>query len=205
VTSEVHRPTRILSGTFESLRSGTPKKQISNSKVHKIRERAAIGGLDDLEPWVAADAVKSGLVALVGLIGLLICWYELAGTPGFHAQRPWMVGAAVSTIVAALGLVYWLTAGFLSVRRAERLLLAEIQEISGRSVLPAGLHFVPSPSGIPTYSTQDQVRSDAFVWSAPMTRVHRPGCLLIQGKTVRPVDLDEIDRLGLSLCGVCSR
>ena len=90
-------------------------------------------------------------------------------------------------LVATVGGVRWLAAGFKTVRVRKAAAVALVRSRFG-SVEASG------PAD----------RSDGFVAAARMTRYHRPGCSLVAGKDVSAATLAEHSAAGRRPCGVCA-
>jgi hypothetical protein len=80
--------------------------------THQIRDRA--------EPWRRHHLLVSLTVALIGCLGMVVCWYVGAGKLTYHDQVPWLVGSIASAGVAVTGGVLWLVCGFRQVALLER-------------------------------------------------------------------------------------
>lgn len=153
--------------------------------------------LADANPWSARDLVVCGGLAALGLLGLLVTWFGVSGQSTYQAQRPWFVGAAASTAVAALGGVTWLSAGLREVHRHQAL---------------AGYR-LSDDLGLPTVSTDADTRGEeepgvptrrgGLVTAAGMTRTHTPACPLAAGKELQVLTSGEAADRGLTACGVC--
>ncbi|MDP9183453.1 MAG: hypothetical protein M3P04_11835, partial [Actinomycetota bacterium] len=136
-------------------------------RVEKLERRY----LRDSSPWRSRDVVRCLSLMGLGLGGLLACGYGLTGEAAWRDQIPWGIGALAGTGVFVLGGVSWLLAGMRAVRQGVREL-----ELDRRRVL--GLHSAGSAEqGL---ATHELVTADG------MRQAHRPDCLLVRGKAVRP-------------------
>jgi hypothetical protein len=132
-------------------------------------------------PWRLGDLIRLYAALAVGALLVLAAWLGASGTTKLSAQIAWVNAGIGGLIVGAAGIAWWLLTGRRSIgRRIERL----------ADTLYA------TPSG-PAAATR-------LVAGPRMTRYHRPGCPLVEGKSVRPADEAEHRRAGLRPCGVCA-
>jgi len=135
-------------------------------------------------------------------VGLAACWFGISGQAAYEDQLSWLVGAVGATLVSAAGIVGWLLAGVREVHREMAEVTAVIRTEKLHQVLaPVADEFELSLSR-PAMSPPTDVPS-VFVTNASMTRVHRPDCQLVQGRAVEGIAADEVERRGLTYCGVC--
>lgn len=146
---------------------------------------------DEEHPWTRREAVGFGLLLALGLVGLGVCWFGLTGEAAYQDQVPWLVGAILCVLVAGTSIAGWLMVGVRSVHAgsAEVAHVVRSQTVGRRR--SAALPRRAVDSGLVTAPT--------------MTKVHRPGCLLVRGKQVVAVSEGEADRSGLIRCGACCR
>jgi hypothetical protein len=126
-----------------------------------------------------------GILALVGLIVMVICWVQLSDKLIWRDQISWLVGAGLGAGAVVLGGVLWILVGMREVRRGFRDLRRQQRMLSSGE-----------PGPVPTVAPTGAVLT--LVSGAGMTRAHRPDCLLLRGKATAPV-ADDRPR-----CGVCA-
>jgi hypothetical protein len=136
----------------------------------------------DPTPWRRSYAIVPGILAVVGIVVLVICWVQLSDKVIWRDQISWLVGACLGAGAFVLGGVLWILVGMREVRRGFRDLRREQQRI---------LRFARVG---PTVETAE---APTLVSAAGMTRAHRPDCLLLRGKHTAPVHDDR------PRCGVC--
>ena len=146
--------------------------------------------------------IRCATITFVGIVGLAACWYGISGEANYENQLPWLVGAIGSLVVSAFGIVGWLLAGIRGVHGEMHDVLAEIRtdRLGHDLVVPAD----PFTENFPMVTTAaEPVEARTYVTNASMTRVHRPDCQHVQGRVVEEIDVAEIERRGLTYCGVC--
>jgi hypothetical protein len=143
-------------------------------------------------PWRPSHARWCGAIAAIGAIGQIACWYEASGQVTLRDQLPWAAGASVFAALCAVAAGAWLGVGSVALRRARVQALADARDLFG----------IPQPStGVIAGA---QVYADAELVTSPrMTMVHRPGCLVVRGKSVEPISATDAERAGLHSCGIC--
>lgn len=148
-------------------------------------------GNDRAEPWRRHHVAASLALAAIGCLGMFVCWYVGAGRSSYHDQVPWLVGSIASAGVAVTGGVVWLVCGFRQVSLLERALLGYLGPW-----LDAAQADPVRPAGDPD--------TGSLVIAAGMSRAHRPGCLLVRGKShLTVITQAEVSVRGLPTCGVC--
>jgi hypothetical protein len=146
---------------------------------------------DRAEPWRRHHVFVSLTVAVVGSLGMIVCWYVGAGKRTYHDQVPWLVGSIASAGIAVAGGVVWLVCGFRQVALLERDLLGCLRP------------WLASAQGHPAGAAGTQA-TGSLVIAAGMHRAHRPECLLVRGKPdLTPMAPAEANVRGLPRCGVC--
>lgn len=136
------------------------------------------------EPWTARTGLLTLVLAVAGVILVVVCWYGGSDLRTAEDQAPWLVGSIAGTVLFGLAGALWVISGF----RAVRLGLHQLTRDKRAFAL----------AGSPEQTTA--VTHSGLVIGAGMARVHRPDCLLVQGKQVRPVGMADD---GLAGCGVC--
>jgi hypothetical protein len=124
-----------------------------------------------------------GILAVVGIVVMVICWVRLSDKVVWRDQISWLVGACLGAGAVVLAGVLWILVGLREVRRGFRDLRRDQQRV---------LRFVDLGS------TAVSTETTALVSAPGMTRAHRPDCLLLRGKQTAPVTGD------LPRCGVCA-
>lgn len=165
-----------------------PRTRVAARAAH---QRSVGRYLTDASPWRRKDAVIPGLLAIIGIAVLVICWIGASGEVAWRDQTDWFIGSCLGTGAFALGAVLWLLVGLREVRRGFADLKADQREI-------LGLTAPREPAGDRTGAEET-----AWVTAAGMTRAHRPSCLLMRGK--QPLALEAADVPSFDRCGVCFR
>lgn len=131
-----------------------------------LRVDALIGRHELDGPWRTRDlgrlVVTSALAALVAVAA----WRGALSASDEESQLSWLSIGIVALIVHGAGSALWILRGRLAVGAARTWLLPDLVRATA-----------PSFEG----------DADALVSGAGMTRAHRPTCLLVRGKVVRPV------------------
>lgn len=145
------------------------------------------------EPWSSADVRAAGPLAGVGLLALALCWLQVSGLTDQRPQLTTVVlGVCAGVLTAGAGVV-WMLAGLRAVRRragtARTEALAAVTALT--NALPDWQRALPAP-GIAVAAEVGPVSVTG------MTRVHRPGCLMVRGKDTTPA----VPGSGAA-CGVC--
>ncbi|HUR75361.1 MAG TPA: hypothetical protein VMZ00_13865 [Sporichthya sp.] len=147
---------------------------------------------DAPSPWRRRDAVVCGVLALLGMAGIVGCWLGASGETVWRDQTGWLIGSIFSTGLVVLGGGLWVLIGLRRVRHGFRDLRRDQRAALGLT-------------RVRTVSAGDDSAAPAggpLVTAGQMTRVHRPDCLLLRGKPVVPVAPAEIGNYGR--CGVCN-
>jgi hypothetical protein len=153
-------------------------------------------------PWLASELIRSGSFALIGLIGLASCWYGASGTANYEAELPWIVGAVGSLVFSACGMVGWLLAGFREVHHAIDDVLTTIRVENLHQTIDEPLDALAVAYAYQTPREPVTIAS-GYVTNGSMTRVHRHECPHVHGRAVEQIEVEEIERRGLTYCGVC--
>lgn len=137
---------------------------------------------------------------MIGLVGLATCWYGISGRAAYGDQVGWLVGAVFSLIFSAFGIIGWLLAGIREVHRE----MAEVMTIIRVETLHQTLEVPGSEFDLPAAAAaRARVVTAGYVTNDSMTRVHRADCQFVQGRDVWAIDVADIERRGLTYCGVC--
>jgi hypothetical protein len=130
--------------------------------------------------WTRGNAAAATLLAAVSMAGIAIAWVGASDQTHLEDEVPWLVVGVIALAVGGVGASTWLGRGLRSIR-AERLALRRrlIAMDVGRAAAAE--------------------RSDIRVMAAGMTRLHRPDCEYVRGKSVREVAPDAA-----GACVVCA-
>jgi hypothetical protein len=142
----------------------------------------------DPSPWRRRDAALCGLLAVLGIAGIVSCWFGATDEAVWRQQTGWLTGAIFCTGLVALGGGLWILIGLRRVRQGFRDLRRDQRAALGLTRVRA------------TGTADGPVADGALVTASQMTRVHRPDCILMRGKTAQPV----IDASTYGRCGVCN-
>jgi hypothetical protein len=148
--------------------------------------------LYDASPWRRGDALRGNLLTAVGVAITACCWYRVSGEVTLRDQQGWVVGCVLGLVLALLGGVSWLLAGFRSVRLGQRQLLADIALVLHRPTAPDG-DSATAPAQVGT----------GWVIGRGMTLIHQPDCPIARGKAVAPIGVAEAAERGFAQCGMC--
>ena len=135
--------------------------------------------------WHSADHVALCIVNLLCAAGVLTCWVNAAVHVHWHPQVPWLEGATIAALTAALADSMWLLSGMRRIR-------------DRRSELQPAVEALPMKTGRPT-------PDKTYVTGERMTAYHLAGCLLVQGKRVRTAAVSELERSNHHPCRMCIR
>ncbi|HZE66735.1 MAG TPA: hypothetical protein VE081_08910 [Sporichthyaceae bacterium] len=147
--------------------------------------------LYEASPWRRGDFLRALLLAALGVLIAVICWYQVSGHVRLRDQQGWVVGSVLGLVVACLGAVSWLLVGLRAVRLGQRQLLTDIAVV------------MDWPADLAGYEGRRKAAAgsdpDALVSGGGMTLVHRANCQVARGKDVGPVAQGH----GLDACGMC--
>ncbi len=146
--------------------------------------------LGAVTPWRRREGVASAVIALIGAVGVGVCWNGASREAAFRDQIGWTVGAFLFLALFVLAGVLWLMVGFRQVRHGIHELLADMNMVFR-------LEDVTDLLGTP----QDEPSGLDLVVAPGMNRAHRPDCLLAKGKQVRA--LTPAERSDYPPCGMC--
>ena len=144
--------------------------------------------LVETEPWRRKDALLPLVLAVLGTVGVVICYVGAADKAAFRKQIPWLVAGCGSVGVFVLGAALWLLIGLRRVRHGIHELHADAHSVFGLDDLDA-------PEETTAFAPTDLVTGPG------MQRAHRPDCLLVRGKTVHAIPPAELD--AHSRCPMC--
>lgn len=152
----------------------------------------------DESPWSMRDILRLAWMVGAGAVGMGVCWYGISGQSSFHDQIGWFVGAVAALALGCFGMVGFLLSGIREVHAETFDLVTRIRTERLHEVVGG---FDSEFDGDVDVAPVDV--SDGYVIGPAMTRVHRADCPHVQGKAVGAISTDDIERLGLSKCGVC--
>ena len=140
-------------------------------------------------PWHRGDRLRLAFLTLTSAGGLSLCWWMVAGATDGVTQLAWTEAGIVALIVGAAAETAWLVAGHRAVSRLKRALTAQLATVA-TAMEPQ--RRAAGPDG-------------GAVCAGPrMTRYHRGGCPLVQGKAVVWGSVEENVRAQRRPCGVCT-
>jgi hypothetical protein len=152
-------------------------------------------------PWQGQDVIRVAWMTLLGLTGLGVCWFGASGAADFQNQINWIAGAAAALVLAGIGMIGWLLAGFREVHRASHqvatVLRTDYLHLTMANALDDDLTSPARSAAVPSQSP------DTYVVGPAMTRAHTPDCLLVRGKAVVEIAAADIRWRGLESCEVC--
>lgn len=137
-------------------------------------------------PWSISDARSSFLPMLFGAVLLVWAWWDASGTGKLDDQTRAVVLAVLGIAVIGAGSLGWIAAGRRAVRDRRNRVIDSLE----RSGLARPL------------ATTSTDTSDDLVVVGGTTRYHRSHCLLVRGKTVRPLD-EDARTTTLTPCEMC--
>ena len=140
-------------------------------------------------PWHAGHQLSLAFLSLVGLGGICLSWWMVAGTAQTATQQGWLDLGVVALLLAATGDALYLLNGRRAVRGRERTLALRMAALAGGDAAT-----VEAPAGT----------TGGVVTAPRMTRYHRSDCLLVRGKPVSWGSVAENRRAGRRPCGVCT-
>jgi hypothetical protein len=150
----------------------------------------------DPSPWRRRDAVICGLLTVLGIAGLVACWFGATSEEVWREQAGWLIGSILCTGLVVLGGGLWVLIGLRRVRQGFRDLRRDQRSALGLTRVRTGAAPDTATAAAEPAATGD------LVTAAQMTRVHRPHCLLLRGKQIVPVPPAELANYGR--CGVCN-
>jgi hypothetical protein len=139
-------------------------------------------------PWSSEHVVRLIIADGLGLILVLVGWWQAAGVGSVHAGIAWLNLCLAGLVVAAVGNGLWL------LRARQAVGLARMRVLGA-----------PRPVGVSSdrvYRPSDN--GHAVLVAVPgLLRFHRPGCALVAGKQVRVASRVAHERAGRQACEVC--
>ena len=139
-------------------------------------------------PWHIGNQLSVAFLGLLGLGGIVVSWWMVAGTAVAATQQRWIDVGVVALLLACTGDAAYLLAGRSAVRRRKRELSLRLTALTG-----AGAQ-----------AEDDRlIAAGAVVTAERMSRYHRGDCLLVRGKAVSTGSVPENQRAGRRPCGVC--
>jgi hypothetical protein len=138
-------------------------------------------------PWQRRDALVFLTGVALGPIGLLVGWIGCHHTDHWGDQQGWLAVAIMSLIISTASVAGWFRAGLRNVRRLQYTLAGV-----------ARTHLTTAASAV------QAERNEPDAWPLVMvdglSLYHRPDCLLVTGKAVRP---SEGSTAVLTECRMC--
>src|SRR4051794_17600935 len=62
-------------------------------------------------PWSRAESLVLGLLALLGLVGVVVTWYGAAGELRWRDQFGWVTGGALCAALVVVAAAIWIALG----------------------------------------------------------------------------------------------
>ncbi len=180
---------------------------IDQTEIPEVPEKAAtppdtparpVSYRRDPSPWRRRDMLICGLLALLGVVGVVACWIGATEEAVWRQQSGWLVGAIFSTGLVGVAGVLWILIGLRRVRHGFRDLRRDQRAALGLSRVRGS---AADRRAADSADETGPIATGELVTSGQMTRVHRPNCLLLRGKQTTPVPADQIENYGR--CGVC--
>jgi hypothetical protein len=139
------------------------------------------------EPWDRRNLVGFAVPTALGAGLLGASYFGVAAEVHLKNQVPFLDLGIAGLLVGTAGGVAWLAAGLRAVRLRKAAAVAMVRSrfSAAGTVGPAGA-------------------SEGLVAGPRMTRYHRPGCPLVDGKDVSAAALAEHSAAGRRPCGMCA-
>ena len=141
-------------------------------------------------PWSRVESLVLGVLALLGVAGVVVAWYGAGGEVRWRDQFGWVTGAALCTALVVVAAALWIALGLRRVRAAVRELAAARRAVLDLERSEADISITALLAASPHLVTAES-----------MTRAHRADCLLMRGKRAIEVPAAEAERW--ERCGVC--
>ncbi|GAA0627832.1 hypothetical protein GCM10009547_34290 [Sporichthya brevicatena] len=138
-------------------------------------------------PWGRADLTGPGVLGAVGAVVVAVAWNGASREEVFREQIGWIVLAAAGFGVFALGGAWWILVGFRRTRQCRAQLRIDFANAFAEPL--------PGVDARPPDDVGGLVTGPGMRWA------HRPDCLLVRDKAVRPLGPDEGDVL--APCAMC--
>jgi hypothetical protein len=136
-------------------------------------------------PWSSEHVARLLVAELVGLVLVLVGWWQAAGSGSVRTGLAWLNLCLAGLVVAGVGNGLWLLRG----RQVVTLARVEVLGVPASAETPV---VVPSSNG-----------HGGLVSGSGLARFHRPGCVLVAGKGVEVATWVSHDRAGRRACEVC--
>jgi hypothetical protein len=130
----------------------------------------------------------------LGLILIVIGWFQISGSAFVHTQVGWLNLAIAGAAFAGAGNALLILRARRTVALAKAIVVVEAERIeaSGR--------FGARATSLPELASR---RADRLLYVPGTNRYHRSRCLLVVGKGSKLGPRAELERRGLAPCGVC--
>jgi hypothetical protein len=139
-------------------------------------------------PWQRRDALVFLTGVTLGPIGLLIGWIGCRNTSHWGDQQGWLAVAILAVVISTAAATGWFRAGLRNVRRLQYALAGV-----------ARTHVTAAASAVQAEHSEPD--SWPLVMVDGLLLYHRPDCLLVTGKAVRP---SEGSTAVLTECRMCA-
>ena len=146
--------------------------------------------------------VIAGAIAPMGLIAVLLGWWGAAHTPYVFEQVPYLIsggllGLGLLFLGAFFYFAHWMTQLVKEQRTQSAAVLAALDRLHDRLGAPT---VEGAPTAVVSSNGVHPVAGDGLVATERGTMAHRPGCVVVSGKTgLRTVDVSD----GLAACKLC--
>jgi hypothetical protein len=166
-----------------------------------------VSTLDDHHPlpWRAGHLVVTSAGVGLGAVGVLVSWWAVSRTARLSSEIAWMNLGAGGLMVVGATLAMWVLAGRRAIGQRQARLEADLDGVVARRLPPVAVASAAASRRTAVAGARgDDVPPDRWVWARGMTRYHRKGCQLVQGKQVRVASLGAHQRAGRRPCGMCA-
>ncbi|HEX3899685.1 MAG TPA: hypothetical protein VHW74_10980 [Mycobacteriales bacterium] len=140
-----------------------------------------------MPPWSSVELTRLLMTNLVGLLLVIVSWYQVSGQVTVRDQLAWFNLGIAGVLVAVVSDGMWLLRGRRHVGMARVMVLPDVaREVGSR--------------------WSDRLAEDLEnrpVASASMTRYHRPSCPLVDGKPTVATTRRAHERAGKVPCELC--
>lgn len=137
-------------------------------------------------PWRSRELVRLGLGEGIALAFVISGWIGASGVSSVRRGLLWLGISLTGLVIAGVSNGWWLLVG--------------LRSVGGRASVS-----VPPVVGRASLAKRSEPRSrqDRLVSAAGMTRYHRAGCVLVQGREIAEKTASKHQAAGLRPCGVC--
>ncbi|MGQ0624006.1 MAG: hypothetical protein ACT4PP_05025 [Sporichthyaceae bacterium] len=145
---------------------------------------------DSRGPWRRCETAIAAVVAGIGVLGVYVSWARAADEVAWREQLRWISIAASFAVLVVVAVVGWIVIGMRRLRQTCHQVADQQRQIGGAQEAATEL------------TVAEVLAGSSELWTVPpMTRAHRPGCLLLRGKVPVAVPTSRVDLY--PRCGVC--